>query len=86
MDSSPEYIATHGKRYLTGKPGELETNITLKLIESFKKQHPEFIGHKRIFQASRMDNKEHLMAAIERAKTLHRSNLVSLSKLKFPIQ
>ena len=48
MDESEEYKETFGKRFLHNEKGELEINFTLEELDQLKKEHPEFIGHKRI--------------------------------------
>ena len=58
IDESGEYNETNGKRFLNNEKGALEINITLELIHQFMEQHPEFIGHKRIFQTVRVTGQD----------------------------
>ena len=71
MDEREEYKETYGKRYLHNQKGELEINITLELLDLFKEERPEFIGHKRILQAVRVANPVSMNVSIKDAIDLH---------------
>ena len=83
MDPNPEYQSTYGKRYLHGEPGELETNITLETLRSFKKEHPDFIGHRRIYQVHRKLKEKKIRDHLKHAKALHRYRLHLFSGMYF---
>jgi len=53
MDPSGANNATNGKKFLD-QGGDLEVDTTLKLVENFTRDHPEFIGHRRISYTHRM--------------------------------
>ena len=71
IDDSGDHNRTYGKRYLKNQLGALEINTTLHLLERFMEQHPEFIGHRRIFQASRPVEPDEINATLRHALHLH---------------
>ena len=72
IDDSLDYNRTYGKRYFNNQLGALEINITLHMLEQFMEEHPEFIGHRRIFQTTRPVEPEVVNTSMQYALYLHR--------------
>ncbi len=70
-EMDPSDITGDGKKYLDNNEGELEINITLQVLEEFQKDHPEFIGHRRIMNNVRVVCPEDVTDNMRLAVKLH---------------
>ena len=64
LSTDPADSATRGQQTLPGGI-ELDINVTMDVVEQFMVDHPEFIGHKRIYYNTRQDSTAQMNSDIQ---------------------